>query len=55
MDQYPPYIPVFSPETGPRAEKLRRLVWIMYILLACGLCTGSSGELCACTEERLCL
>ncbi len=40
MDQYPPYIPVFSPETGPRAEKLRRLVWIMYILFAATIISG---------------
>lgn len=40
MDPTPPYTSMPSAETGQRAEKLRRLVWIMYVLFAATIISG---------------
>ncbi|MFO7802493.1 MAG: hypothetical protein R6V55_09390 [Desulfovermiculus sp.] len=40
MSDYPPYTSMSSPQAGQRAEKLRRLVWIMYILFAATIISG---------------
>ena len=40
MSQYPPYTSMSSAEAGHRAEKLRRLVWIMYGLFAATIISG---------------
>ena len=40
MDQYPPYTSMSSAETEQRADKLRRLVWIVYILFAATIISG---------------
>jgi len=40
MSEYPPSTSVSSAEASHRAEKLRRLVWIMYILFAATIISG---------------
>ncbi|MFP4258617.1 MAG: DUF4870 family protein [Desulfovermiculus sp.] len=40
MDQYPPYTSMTPEEAGQRTERLRRLVWIMYVLYAATLISG---------------
>lgn len=40
MDQHPPYSSMSSTETGQRTERLRRLVWIIYVLYAATLISG---------------